>query len=330
MKTINKTIHILVVAMLLTIGFARCSDDDNENVNSGGETEIPEFILEQESIKVKIGTENKVTVAVKEGGGEYDAFILNANIAKAETVDGMIKVEGVANGQTSLIISDKYNRYRKVPVSVYSTDKLKLSHKTFDLITVLGNLKTLMANVVLGNGGYKVTSNNPAVEVSVNEEGVISMSAVSKKVEFTAIVTVTDCTGLSEDIAVTVKASMDPFTDAELETIMLDGTRRYFYNGSKTDSPYYTYLNEVTGEGKHRYGWYYHSYYWYKLEFKGNKDVGPKEDAVFDYYYYGIGSIITPVVMKIIKNDGANIWGIFSYINNEQEKLYTGYFCSPV
>lgn len=330
MKTINKIIQILVVAIFLPIVFTGCSDDDNEITDPGTETEVPNFILGHESIRVKVGAENKVTVDVKEGGGEYDAFILNANIAKVETVDGVLKVEGVANGQTSLIVSDKYNRYRKVPVSVYTTDKLELSHKTFDLVTVLGNSGTLTASVVLGNGGYEATSNNSAVGVSVNEEGIISMTAISKKVEFTAIVTVKDCTGLSEDIAVTVKASMDPFTDAELETIMLDGTRRYFYNGSKTDSPYYTYLNEVTGEGKQRYGWDYYSYYWHKLEFKGNKDVGTKEDAVFDYYYYRDGSVLTPVTMKIIKNDGVNIWGVFSYINDEQEKLYTGYFCSPI
>ena len=330
MKTINKIIQMLVVAMLLPIGFVGCSDDDNEIINPGGETEIPEFILGQESIRVKIGVENKVTVDVKEGGGEYDAFILNEDIAKAETVDGIVKIVGFANGQTSLIVSDKYNRYRKVPVSVYTTDKLQLSHETFDLVTVLGNSKTLTANVVLGNGGYEVTSSNPAVTVSVNEEGVISMTAVSKKTEFTAIVSVTDCTGLSEDIAITVTATMDPFTDAELETIKLDNTRRYFYNGSKTDSSYYTYLNEVTADGKQRYGWDYYSYYWYKLEFKGGKNVGNKEDAVFDYYYYSTGSIKTPVTMKIIKNDGANVWGIFSYINDEQEKLYTGYFCAPI
>ena len=329
MKTINKITQMLLVAMLLTFGFAGCSDD-NETINPGGETKVPDFILEQESIKVKIGTENKVTVTVKEGGGEYEAFILNANIAKAETVDGVIKVEGVANGQTSLIVSDKYNRYRKIPISVYTTEKLELSHKAFDLVTILGNSNTVMANIVLGNRGYEVTSNNPAVTVSVNEEGVISMTAVSKKTEFTAIVTVKDYTGLSEDITVTVKASLEPFTDAELEAIMLDNTLRYFYNGSYTGSSYYTYLIEITGEGKQRYGWDYYSFFWYKLEFKGGKDVGTKEDAVFDYNYYIDGSITTPVTMRIIKNDGVNIWGVFSYINDEQEKLYTGYFCSPI
>lgn len=327
MKTINKIVGILTIAILLLIGFTGCSDDD-ETVNP--EAKLPAFTLGQESIRVKIGAVNKIAVNIKEGGGEYNAFILDTTIAKVETVDGVVKVEGFANGQTSLIISDKYSRYRKLPVSVYTTDKILLSHKVVDLVTVLGNSKTFKANVVSGNGGYKAISNNSAVTVIVNEEGAISITAVSKKTEFTAKVTITDCTDLSEDISVNVKASLDPFTEEELETIMLDNTRRYFYDGSQTDSPYYTYLNEITEQGKQRYGWDNWSYYWYKLEFKGSKDVGVKEEAVFDYNFYTTDYINTPVTMEIIKNDGVNVWGVFSYINDEQEKLYKGYFCSPI
>lgn len=327
MKTINKIVGILTIAILLLIGFTGCSDDD-ETVKP--EAKLPAFTLAQESIRVKIGDENKIAVDIKEGGGEYNAFILDTTIAKVETVDGVVKVEGFANGQTSLIISDKYSRYRKLPVSVYTTDKILLSHKVVDLVTVLGNSKTFKANVVSGNGGYKAISNNSAVTVIVNEEGTISITAVSKKTEFKAKVMITDCTDLSEDISVNVKASLDPFTETELEAIMLDNTRRYFYDGSQTDSPYYTYLNEITEQGKQRYGWDNWSYYWYKLEFKGSKDVGVKEEAVFDYNFYTTDYINTPVTMEIIKNDGVNVWGVFSYINDEQEKLYTGYFCSPI
>lgn len=127
------------------------------------------------------------------------------------------------------MVSDKYSRYRKLPVNVYTTDKLQLSHETFDLITLLGNSKTLKANVVLGNGGYEAMSDNPAVSVSVNEAGEISMKATSKKEDFTANITVTDCTGLTANIAVTVKASLEPFTTEELEAIKADNSRRYYF-----------------------------------------------------------------------------------------------------
>lgn len=226
MKITSKII-VLLMSVLLPMGFAGCSDDD-DMPNPSGE-EAPEFVLGQESIKVKIGSENKATVDVKQGGGEYDAFILDTRIAKAEIADGIIKVEGLANGQTFLMVSDKYSRYRKLPVNVYTTDKLQLSHETFDLITLLGNSKTLKANVVLGNGGYEAMSDNPAVSVSVNEAGEISMKATSKKEDFTANITVTDCTGLTANIAVTVKASLEPFTTEELEAIKADNSRRYYF-----------------------------------------------------------------------------------------------------
>lgn len=215
MKIISKVI-VLLMSVLLPMGFVGCSDDETPH---SVEEKIPEFVLGQESIKVKVGQENKVTVNIKQGGGEYNAFILDAKVATAEVVNGVIKVDGLVNGQTFLMISDRYNRYRKLSVSVYTTDKLQLSHETFDLITLLGNSNTLKANVILGNGGYKVISDNSAVAVSVNEAGEISMTATSRKEEFKANITVTDCTGLTANIVVTVKASLEPFNAEELEAI---------------------------------------------------------------------------------------------------------------
>lgn len=65
MKITSKII-VLLMSALLPMGFAGCSDDDDDMPNPGGE-EAPEFVLGQESIKVKIGSENKATVDVKQG-----------------------------------------------------------------------------------------------------------------------------------------------------------------------------------------------------------------------------------------------------------------------
>ena len=72
MKITSKII-VLLMSVLLPIGFVGCSDDDDDMPNSLGE-EAPEFVLGQESVKVKIGPENKVIIDIKQGGGEYDAF----------------------------------------------------------------------------------------------------------------------------------------------------------------------------------------------------------------------------------------------------------------
>ena len=330
MKITSKII-VLLMSALLPMGFAGCSDDDDDMPNPGGE-EAPEFVLGQESIKVKIGSENKATVDVKQGGGEYNAFILDARIAKTEIVDGVIKVEGLANGQTFLMVSDKYSRYRKLPVSVYTTDKLQLSHETFDLITLLGYSKTLKANVVLGNGGYEVMSDNPAVSVSVNEAGEISMKATSKKEDFTANITVTDCTGLTANIVVTVKASLEPFTTEELEAIKADNSRRYYYRGRRTDDYDVEYVNTTIDDGKIRYGWNLWGSYYHYMEFMGDKTEGVKEGATFSVSSWIVSDKYSgqAVTLKIIKNDGTNLWGVFSFVDEEREILCSGYFCDTV
>lgn len=330
MKITSKII-VLLMSALLPMGFAGCSDDDDDMPNPGGE-EAPEFVLGQESIKVKIGSENKATVDVKQGGGEYNAFILDARIAKTEIVDGVIKVEGLANGQTFLMVSDKYSRYRKLPVSVYTTDKLQLSHETFDLITLLGYSKTLKANVVLGNGGYEVMSDNPAVSVSVNEAGEISMKATSKEEDFTANITVTDCTGLTANIVVTVKASLEPFTTEELEAIKADNSRRYYYRGRRTDDYDVEYVNTTIDDGKIRYGWNLWGSYYHYMDFMGDKTEGVKEGATFSVSSWIVSDKYSgqAVTLKIIKNDGTNLWGVFSFVDEEREILCSGYFCDTV
>lgn len=319
------------MSALLPMGFAGCSDDDDDMPNPGGD-EAPEFVLGQESIKLKVGPENKMTVDVKQGGGEYDAFVLDARIAAVEVADGVIKVEGLANGQTFLMVSDKYNRYRKLPVNVYTTDKLQLSHETVDLVTLLGKSNTLKANVVLGNGGYEVTSDNEAVSVSVDEAGEISMTATSKREEFTANITVKDCTGLTANIVVTVKASLDPFTAEELEDIKADNSRRYYFKGTRTDDYDVEYLNTTIDDGKIRYGWSLWGYYYQHIDFMGDKAEGVKDSATFSISSWSVSGAYSDqaITLKIIKNDGTNLWGVFSFVDEEREMLCSGYFCDTV
>lgn len=327
MKTTTKLMFLLMPALLL-MGFIGCSvhEHDPDPVD---EEEIPDFVLGQDSIRVKIGAGNKATVTVKEGGGEYNAFCLDKNLANAEVVNGAITVEGFANGQTLLIISDKHTRYRRLPVSVYTTDVLELSSKELNLVTKLGQPETIEANVVLGNGGYKVQSSNKAVLASVTKEGKISITVTSKKADYTAVITVTDSTNLTASITVSVKASMIPFTDEELKTIMANNTRRYFYNGYNTYNNYYAALNKTLDDGKQRYGWDYYDVCWLYIDFAGGKAVGTKSDARFNFQEWP-DEIIFPVTLKIIKNDGTNIWGTFFYIDDKKEEMNTGYFCDTV
>lgn len=326
MKITTKII-LLVMAALLPMGFAGCSDDDEPN--SGGKEETPDFVLDKETIKVKIGPDTKVTVNIQDGGGEYSVFCLDEKLAKAELANNVITVEGFANGITSLIISDKYSRYLRLPVNVYTTETLQLSDKEMELVARLGSSNTIKASVVLGNGEYKVETDDPKVTAKVDTEGVISISAISKKADYTATVTVTDCTNLSADITVVVKASLKPFTTAELEEITSKNFRAYSYNDANTYISNGIVFNEVLPNGKQKYGWDYWNYYWMYVEFAGGKSVGVKSDAIFSFAWHP-NRITEPVTLEIIKNDGTNLWGTFFYIDDEEEILYRGHFCDTV
>lgn len=325
MKTKNK-IMMLCLATLLGVSMTACSDDDAP-VKPEDKTEAPAFVLGQESVEVKIGAENKVTVEVKTGGGEYDAFILDERVARAEVTKEAIKVEGLINGTTSLLVSDKYNRYRRLPINVYTTDKLELSHEKFDLVTPLGNPRTLAANVKLGNGGYSVKSDNEAVKVTVNEAGEISLTATSKKDPFTAKVTVTDVRALTAEITVVVTSTLEAFSSDDIKKFTTDATKRYYHNNQSQFGD--KYFNEVTTDGKQRYGWSYYNFLWTYIDFKGDKTVGDKTEAVHLYHDWN-GETKTPINLKVVKNDGTMLWVVYSYLNAAGDKLYSGYFCDKV
>lgn len=329
MKILNK-IAVVLLSVLLPVGFAGCSDDEVIS----NEDKAPDFIIGQDVVKVKIGSENKVTLNVEQGGGEYNAFILDENIAKMEMVDGSIHIEGIVNGQTSLIVSDKYNRYRRIPISVYTVDALQLGKQEMEIVTRLGYPGTLETTILSGNGGYKVSSDNSAVEISLDEVGLIYITATSKKEDYTANITVTDCSGLSAKITVNVKATLIPFSDEELEDIMSKTEWIYVLNDKQEgwgDEP----VREKLENGKIRYGWI--DEFWGRIyglmyfDFLGGTEVGEKEEAVLTYQE---GKLFTfekqPVVLEVIKNDGTNLWVVYSFVNEREEKLYYGYFCDEL
>ena len=331
-------IYILMLAAISLI-ITSCNDSDTPTEG----VEMPAFTLEHKDVKVKIGTENKLNFHIEHGGGDYKAYILDESIAKVELYDTDVEIEGLQNGETSLIISDQYSRYRKVGVSVYTTDELQLSHSQFNLVTVLGFPKTQQANVVLGNGNYEIQSDNEAVAVSIDEAGLIEMTAISKKEEFSANVTVTDRMGMSATIAVKVIPSLEPYTDEELANIMENSTRTYTLNG-KTDSyinnSRSVSMNGALENGKYRLGSIYqrNSFVYGQLfvDFIGDTSVGTKQDAMLTYEsyyanYLGLNPCKEqPVTLKIIKNDGTNIWGVYSYADDAEEKLNYGYFCDKI
>lgn len=262
-----------LVAMA-SVSFTACSDDDEDAPEM---TATPELTLKEDAdaMRVKIGTENRQTLPVETGAGEYNAYSMNPAIADI-TYDeaGNAYVEGFGNGSTQIVVSDAANRYKRFNVSVYTTDVMQLSHTEYEFQTPLGLSSTSnQCHVTAGNGHYSIESDNEKVVAVINEEtGEISLTATSGKEEFVAVVTVTDCTGLTATINVTVKYTLDAFTDADIQNLASKSGRELYIKSSKFSmntnsdggSSWGWNYGEVTdsdnADGTHTFGWWEPAY----------------------------------------------------------------------
>ncbi|MBR1890045.1 MAG: cadherin repeat domain-containing protein [Alloprevotella sp.] len=327
MKYFNKTLVSLLALCAFTFSFTSCDNDDDNVVGS----EIPDFELASEQMRVKIGTENKQAIDVESGAGEYAAYSLDETIAQVVEEDGQVFIEGLRNGQTTIIVSDAGSRYRRIAVSVYTTEVLTLSETSFNLEAPLGFNATAEASVVLGNGEYTIESDNAAVTASIDAEtGEITINGRGRLEEYTAVVTVTDCTGISATIEVTVVGSTTPFTADDLDAIKANNTVGITFDNGRDDLYNYgTNVAAVQSNGKMRVGITFYSYYYTYVEYNGDLTVGTKTDGTFSANYSWRYSQQACDV-EVIQNTGSRIWIIFSWVDMENETLHRGYIIQNI
>ena len=320
MKYLNKTFVWLTALCAFSFTFVACNDDE-EPVQ-----QIEDFELAAEQMRVKIGADNMQAIEVATGAGEYQAYVLDETIARIVEQDGQVYVEGLHNGQTTVIVSDAASRYRRIAVQVYTTENMVLSDTDFNLEAPLGFNATAAASVVEGNGEYTIESDNENVVATIDEEtGEITISGRGRMQEYTAVVTVSDCTGITATINVTVVGSTTPFTAADLEEIKASTDGTLVFDGDV--SVLYRYGNKIAAvqsNGKMRVGIDHYSYYRVHVEFNGYLSVGVKADGTFSSNY-GWRYTNQPCDVEVIKNDGTRVWIIFSWIDTDAESLHRGY-----
>ncbi len=323
--------YFLSLVLATSCGFAltSCDDDDDPVV-----VEAPELTFDTDgALRVKIGEENKTLVPVVTGGGQYNAYSLDEEIAKAVIEDGQLYVEGFKNGSTRIVVSDANSKYKMLTVNVYTTEELTLNHTECNIVSVLGFSATNNECAVeLGNGSYKISSDNPLVSASIDEEtGEITLTATSKKDEYTATVTVTDISNLSAEINVTVQCSLDPFTQSELDELMAAEESLIDYNGSH--SSYFEYYKKVpmesTTENGYTYtGWNKTSYYGYdhvhRLRYPEGTAVGVETDGQL-LMQSGYSPTTHDGKIKILADDATHFVGIYYKVDLDKEKIDRGY-----
>lgn len=84
----------------------------------------------------------------------------------------------------------------------------------------------------------------------------------------------------------------------------------------------------IKDSGKIRYGWSLWGSYYHYIDFMGDKTEGVKENATLSISSWSVDERYSDqeVTLKIIKNDGTNLWGVFSFIDEKREVIYFGYF----
>lgn len=240
MKT-NKYILSVVMASVSMVGFTSCNTDDPlvtldpvEKIEAEeGESTLK---VPTEVVRVKIG--NDILVPVEGAQGTVAAVSLNEDVVKIVDSPNGPMIQGLKNGKAAVLVSDDTGNYKSMPISVYTTETMQLSHTSYEFVTVLGKSATSKeCSVVLGNGLYTIESDNPRVRASIDvETGAITLTATAGVENFVANVTVHDVSGLEATIAVTVKATFDAFTQDELNALISSTEPDVDYNGSH---PYY-------------------------------------------------------------------------------------------
>lgn len=322
--------YFLSLALATSCGFAFTSCDDDDDVVPVV-VEDPDLTFDSDLVRVKIGAENKALVPIATGGGEYNAYSLDENIAKPVVEDGNLYVEGFKNGSTKIVVSDASNNYKTLDVSVYTTEEMTLSHTDYSFVITMGKTSTSNeCSVVLGNGTYSVTSDNENVRATIDAEtGEITLTAKAKKDEYSAVITVTDISGLTASMNVTVTATLEPFTQSEINALMALTEKKIDYNGNH--SYYFDYytdktMKSVTANGYTETGWIKESYwYTYKhtLKYPEGTKVGEEVDGSLIQGDYSETAYNGKV--KILADDATHFVGIYYNIDLDKEVINTGY-----
>lgn len=326
----------IVMASVALTGFTSCSDDDDDNAPAPVQKE--ELSAASDAVRVKIGEENRVPVSslILSGNGEYSAYSLNPEVVDIVTgEDGQIYVQGVKNGNASLVISDAASSYLRIPVSVYTTDVMSLNNTS---VALEGKMGSYLTNddcaVVEGNGEYSIESNVTSITPSIDPEtGEISIQAKATSAEYTAVLTVSDISGLTATINVTVTPTFDAFTADDLAALMAKTSNDFAYNGGQPGFAYRNTIAESTANGNIKFGFLYTSSSWWgtstyyncQIEYPAGTAVGTEVDGAI--YYTNGSSTQTSYKgkVKLLADDATKRVAIWYNVDMDKEKIDNGY-----
>lgn len=312
----------MVSAMMLTMTFTACNGED-EPISEVVENKL--LTVDTDTLKMDVKATSSFNIT--EGGGNYNVFSENPDVATASVDHNTVTVTSLKKGKTGVVISDAQGNYKRVMVqSMYMSmtlDKTELS-----IGIKLGHKDGRgMVSVIAGNGEYKTEVANKAIAEAEVEDSIIVVTALT---EGTTTVMVTDMMGLSQSFTVTVKVTDVAFTAEEKQQIVNSLDRNFVAwddTYSDSNSPWSGNYDMITDANDNVVTWNYYNYYYMKFHLGTDLSVGIKQNCKVEIKknWGSPEEAYDNATIEILKNDGTKIWGVVYVVKDNY--LHLGYFC---
>ena len=163
-----KNLRFLTLGLaLIALLFTACKKDDN----NGGEQAPQKLTLEKSAVTVKL-TESAI-VRITAGNGGYKVESADKNIATAAIEQNNVKISAIAEGQTTLTVSDAKGQKAAIAVTVESNiapgERLSVEKQTLTLVNGEEEVNRILN--AEHNGAYNLSFTiSPAGSVSITVE----------------------------------------------------------------------------------------------------------------------------------------------------------------
>ena len=163
-----KNLRFLTLGLaLIALLFTACKKDDN----NGGEQAPQRLTLEKSAVTVKL-TESAI-VRITSGNGDYKVESADKNIATAAIEQNNVKITAIAEGQTTLTVSDAKGQKAAIAVTVESnidpSERLSVENQELTLVNGEEEVNRILNAEHNGNMNLSFTI-TPAGSVSVTVE----------------------------------------------------------------------------------------------------------------------------------------------------------------
>ncbi|MDO4228954.1 MAG: formylglycine-generating enzyme family protein [Capnocytophaga sp.] len=203
-----KKFFAYVVATLLIVTATNCSKKEDVVV-------YDDLKLSLKEIAVRVGNEAPFTIEA--GSGEYEISVANKSIATYSSSQKQVTVQGVAQGETTITVTDKKsNQTATVKVTV-SKELLDLALNKTDVTLELGD-EPAVVNITSGNGKYEVSVADTAIVKAEISEGEITITGLASG---TTTVTVKDVE-TAKEVAINVTVTEKVQIKLSVEAIGLN------------------------------------------------------------------------------------------------------------